>query len=122
MRAAVLKELACTAPKSYFDQTSSGDNVLNGLFQLLVSSNLLAPGVSSDVNRLHGVFDVAVAHGMGRLIIDFVRQVRPSNQIVFPLTIFTNRLHYKPLRILIHPCIHSRTSISSCELPSQPFC
>lgn len=73
----VLAELANTSPKTYLQRSPSGFSHLQDLYQQCIEADLVpaAAVASDDIARLHSLFDVALDHGMGSLVLDYVNEV-----------------------------------------------
>jgi E3 ubiquitin-protein ligase HOS1 len=75
----VLELLAEQSPKSYLSRRASGQSVLRELYAQAAEAQLVPPSSpnSDDILRLHALFDVALDHGMGGLVLDYIAEVRP---------------------------------------------
>jgi hypothetical protein len=75
----VLELLAEQTPKSYLSRRASGQSVLRELYAQAAEAQLVPPSSpnSDDILRLHALFDVALDHGMGGLVLDYIAEVRP---------------------------------------------
>lgn len=72
-----LEQLAETAPKAYLQRQPSGQSLLRELYAHAAEAGLLPGGAGGDdIARLHALFDVALDHGMGGLVRDYVAEVR----------------------------------------------
>lgn len=76
MAAAALQALAITSPTLYLSESSPGTTVLTTLHgQCLEAKLLSAPSAADDAEKLYGLFNVAVDHGLGSLVLDYIAQV-----------------------------------------------
>ena len=75
MAAVALQSLAITSPSSYLTEQSPGITVLTALHAQCVEANLLRSSAVDDAERLYGLFNVAVDHGLGSLVLDYISQV-----------------------------------------------
>jgi hypothetical protein len=75
----VLELIAEQSPKSYLSRRASGQTVLRDLYAQAAEAQLVPPASpnSDDILRLHALFDVALDHGMGGLVLDYIAEVRP---------------------------------------------
>ena len=72
-----LEQLAETAPKAYLQRQPSGQSLLRELYAHAAEAGLLPAGAGGDdIARLHALFDVALDHGMGGLVRDYVAEVK----------------------------------------------
>lgn len=123
-----LEQLAETAPKAYLQRQPSGQSLLRELYAHAAEAGLLPAGAGGDdIARLHALFDVALDHGMGGLVRDYVAEVRRAYRGAY-----TNRVEradavqqrgavrsgcWSPL-----PCLARRTQRSghAPQLPGAP--
>lgn len=75
MRGQALRALADARPSSYLRRGPSGQSTLKELYQQAASAGLAPSEVADDVARLHLLFDIAVEHGLGGLVHDYVIEV-----------------------------------------------
>lgn len=71
----VLAALAATPPRQYLQRSDAGVSVLQALYQQCVGAGLASEHTSDDIARLHGLWDVALEHGLGSLVLDYVHDV-----------------------------------------------
>jgi hypothetical protein len=70
--------LAQTSPTLYLNETNnSGVSVLASLHEQCGSAGLLSISAVDDAERLYGVFNVALEHGLGSLVLAYIAQVQP---------------------------------------------
>ncbi|PRW59389.1 E3 ubiquitin- ligase HOS1 [Chlorella sorokiniana] len=71
-----LEQFAETAPKAYLQRQPSGQSLLRELYAHAAEAGLVPAGAGGDdIARLHALFDVALDHGMGGLVRDYVAEV-----------------------------------------------
>lgn len=74
----LLEALAETAPRAYLQRGPSGQSLLRELYQQAAEADLAARSAPDDIARLHALFDVALDHGMGGLVRDYLAEVRAA--------------------------------------------
>lgn len=87
MTNSIFQALAEAAPSTYLKESSSGQTILRDLFQRCASGNLVPAAAVDDIARLHCIFDVALEHGMGHLVHDYLVEVsgtRPCIACLIP--------------------------------------
>ncbi|KAK9824980.1 hypothetical protein WJX81_002675 [Elliptochloris bilobata] len=72
---AVLERLADTPPRELARTGADDRRVLHSLFLQCRAAGLTGAPGSNDVARLHALFDVALGHGLGSLVVDYVVEV-----------------------------------------------
>lgn len=72
----VLELLADTNPGTFLDCTNSGATVLETIYDRAVEALLTSPGAADEVARLDAVLSIALNHGLGAVVLDYVKQVR----------------------------------------------
>lgn len=75
MATSALQSLAQTSPSLYLNESTSGISVLENLHNQCGSAGLLFASAGDDAERLYGIFNVALEHGLGSLVLDYVAQV-----------------------------------------------
>ena len=70
--AEVIDTLITIAPREAFKRTSDGTRRYASLYRQAVAAGLLAAKAADDVQALHAVFDLAVDHGFGSWVLDYV--------------------------------------------------
>lgn len=98
----LLEELAGTAPQTYLQKQPSGQSTLRELYALAAQANLVPPSAQDDIARLHSLWDVALDHGLGGLVRDYVSEVRRRHQTPPPID------HHPP-------CIASTRCCAACR-------
>ena len=74
----VLHALCQTPPTSYLQRLPTGLTTLQTLYDHAAEAGLVPSSANDDIARLHALFDVALDHGMGSLVRDYVTEVRLS--------------------------------------------
>lgn len=74
----VLDALADTSPRAYLQRGGGGGGatVLRELHEQAAEVGLAAAAAADDIARLHAMFDVALDHGLGGLVHDYLAEVR----------------------------------------------
>ena len=75
MAAQALLNLAEISPNSYLNEPNQGCTVLSDLHKQCALANLLSSPAGDDAEKLYGLFNVALEHGLGSLILDYLKQV-----------------------------------------------
>lgn len=75
MAAEALQSLVLASPASLLDEID-GTTVLAVLYDSCESAGLLSSPAEDDSNRLYGLFNVALEHGAGSVVLDYLEQVR----------------------------------------------
>jgi hypothetical protein len=73
-----LTALASTPPRQYLQRSEASESsTLQHLYNQCVEAGLLPASAAAidDITRLHSLFDVALDHGMGSLVLDHVVDV-----------------------------------------------
>lgn len=70
MAASALRELATTAPTDLLD-----GHRLQDTYRLLESAHLVPANNDDEIQMLHSLFNVAISHGIGRLVTDYLTEV-----------------------------------------------
>ncbi len=71
----LFEALAETPPRAYLQRTPSGQSLLRQLYQQAAEADLVARSAPDDIARLHALFDVALDHGLGGLVRDYLTEV-----------------------------------------------
>lgn len=78
MATPALQCLAQTSPTLYLNESNnSGISVLASLHEQCESVGLLSTSADDDAERLYGIFNVALEHGLGSLVLAYIAQVQP---------------------------------------------
>lgn len=72
----LFEALAETPPRAYLQRTPSGQSLLRQLYQQAAEADLVARSAPDDIARLHALFDVALDHGLGGLVRDYLTEVK----------------------------------------------
>lgn len=78
---AALQQLVDAAPSTYISKTN-GARIVRFLYNSCRSARLTDVEAPTDVSALEAVFDVALRHGLGSLILDYVHEVCMSRTLV----------------------------------------
>lgn len=70
-----LSLLAETSPRVYHDALASGNTVINNLYNQCLADNLTNLRTGDDLEQLFAVFDVALDHGLGLVVLQYASQV-----------------------------------------------
>lgn len=73
----LLEALAETPPKAFLQRQSGGQSTLRELHAQAAQAGLCPAAANDDIARLHALFDVALDHGMGGIVSDYIAEVRP---------------------------------------------
>lgn len=79
----VLESLAETPPAALLAKQASGQSALRELYGGAAAAGLVPAGASDDIARLHALFDVALDHGLGGLVRDYVAEVGAERRWVW---------------------------------------
>jgi hypothetical protein len=69
----VLDLLAGTNPGTFLNRTPSGATVLDTIYDRAVAALLTSPGATDEVARLDAVLSIALDHGLGAVVLDYVQ-------------------------------------------------
>jgi hypothetical protein len=83
MAAEALQSLITYSPASLLDDVD-GTTVLASLHDRCARAGLLSSPAEDDPNRLYGLFNVALEHGCGSLVLDYLEQVRNAGDAIKP--------------------------------------
>jgi hypothetical protein len=70
-----LSLLAETSPRVYHDALASGNTVINNLYNQCLADNLTNLRTGDDLEQLFAVFDVALDHGLGPVVLQYASEV-----------------------------------------------
>jgi hypothetical protein len=77
-----LSLLAETSPRVYHDALASGNTVINNLYNRCLADNLTNLRTGDELEQLFAVFDVALDHGLGSVVLQYASQVRRAPSLV----------------------------------------
>lgn len=75
MKTKTLSLLAETSPRVYHDVLDSGSSVINKLYNQCLADNLTNLRTGDDTEQLFAVFDVALDHGLGSVVLQYASYV-----------------------------------------------
>lgn len=76
-----MEALAATAPTEYLRRSPDGTSKLGQLYGLAADAGLVPPTAADDIARLHSLFEMALDHGLGGIVLDYIELVRPARRL-----------------------------------------
>jgi hypothetical protein len=76
-----LEALAATAPTEHLRRSPDGTSKLGQLYGLAAAAGLVPPTAADDIARLHSLFEMALDHGLGGIVLDYIELVRPARRL-----------------------------------------
>ena len=113
----VLEQLAELAPTQFLERTPGGQSTLRELYIQAAEADLVpSSAAADDIARLHGLWEVALDHGMGGLVLDYLSQVRGHRQPTAAAV--CRRRRPTPLP---SPPRFRRSALTACAPPATPW-